>query len=106
MYFKFTQFSICTLILIGLTIWVIVARIRGRLESNWPLVYYALILVYWKAFEGGLSPYWIYVGLVSAVLLRFEFLGGVVLTFVRVMEFMFLGYVIVRGLQLIFLWPW
>ncbi len=106
MYFKVTLFNVITMVLIGLTIWVIVARIRSKLESNWPLVYYFLVLVYWRAFEGGLSPYWVYAGLVSAVLLRFEFMGGVVLTLVRVVEYFFLGYVIVRGLQLILLWPW
>jgi riboflavin transporter FmnP len=106
MYFQVTPFNLITLILLGLTVWVIVARTRGMLESNWPLVYYLLVLVYWKVFEGGLSPYWVYAGLVSAVLLRFEFMGGIVLTFVRVIEYIFLGYVIVRGLQLIFLWPW
>ena len=106
MYFQVTPFNVITLILLGLTVWVIVARTRGQLESDWPLVYYLLVLVYWKVFEGGLSPYWVYAGLVSAVLLRFEFMGGIVLTFVRVIEYIFLGYVIVRGLQLIFLWPW
>jgi hypothetical protein len=106
MHFKITLFSVCTLLLIGLTIWVIVTRLRGRLESNWPLVYYALVLVHWKVFADGFSPYWLYAGLVSAVLLRFEFMGGPVLTFVRVGELSFLGYVIVRALQLIYLWPW
>ena len=106
MYFKVTLFNVITLILIGLTVWVIVTRTRGKLESNWPLVYYLLVLVYWKAFEGGLNFYCVYAGLASAVFLRFEFMGGIVLTFVRVIEYFFLGYVIVRGLQLIFLWPW
>jgi hypothetical protein len=106
MHFQVTLFTVITLIVIGLTVWVIVARSRGKLESNCPLVYYLLVLVYWKVFEGGLNFYWVYTGLASAVVLRFEFLGGPVLTFVRLIEYVFLVYVIVRGLQLIFLWPW
>jgi hypothetical protein len=106
MYFKFTPFTVITLAIIALTVWVIVTRTRGKLESNWPLVYYLLVLIYWKVFEGGLNFYWVYTGLASAMFLRFEFMGGIVLTFVRIIEYCFLGYVIVRSLQLIFLWPW
>lgn len=106
MYIKITLFSVITLIYMSLTVWLLVARTRGRLESNWPLVYYFLVLVYWRAFEGALNPYWVYAGVVSAALLRFEFLGGVVLTFVRVIEYFFLAYMFARGLQLILLWPW
>ena len=106
MHFQVTLFSVITMILMGLTVWVIVTRTRGKHESNWPLVYYALVLIYWKAFAGGLNVYWVYAGVVSAVFLRFEFMGGAVLTFVRMVEYFFLVYVIVRGLQLIFLWPW
>jgi hypothetical protein len=53
-----------------------------------------------------LDPYWVFVGLVSGTLLRFEFLGGVILTLVRVLEFCFLGYIIWRALSLLLLWPW
>jgi hypothetical protein len=106
MYFKITLFNVITLLLMGLTVWVIVARTRGKVESNWPLVYYLLVLVYWKVFEGGLNFYWVYTGLAAAVFLRFEFMGGVVLTFVRLIEYCFLAYMIVRGLQLVLLWPW
>ena len=106
MYFKVTLFNVITLLLMGLTVWVIVTRARGKVENNWPLVYYLLVLVYWKVFEGGLHFYWVYTGLAAAVFLRFEFMGGVVLTFVRLIEYCFLVYMIVRGLQLVLLWPW
>jgi hypothetical protein len=106
MSFQFTWFNVATLVLIGLTAWVISARLRGRLESNWPLLYYALVVVYWQVFPGGLNSYWIFAGVVSAALLRFEFLGGVILTFVRVVEFCFFGYIFWRALTLLLLWPW
>ena len=106
MFFQFTLFNVCTLVLIGLTIAVIAARLRGLLESNWPLCYYALVIIYWQVFPGGLDPHWVFVGLVSAALLRFEFLGGVILTLVRVLEFCFFGYIIWRALSLLLLWPW
>ena len=38
MEFKLTWFNVITFALMALTIWVIVARIRSRLQSNWPLV--------------------------------------------------------------------
>ena len=106
MFFRVTLFNVCTLVLIGLTSAVLAARLRGLLESNWPLGYYALVIIYWQVFPGGLDPYWVFVGLVSATLLRFEFLGGVILTLVRVLEFCFFGYIIWRALSLLLLWPW
>ena len=106
MYFRWTLFNGCTLLLMALTIPVAVARLRGVLESNWPLLYYAALLAYWKAFEGGLSTYAVLLGVACGVLLRFEFLGGVPLTFVRVLEYFFFAYVLWRGLTLVLMLPW
>jgi hypothetical protein len=43
---------------------------------------------------------------VSGLLLRFEFMGGVVLKGVRLVEFAVFGYVLFRGVQLLLMLPW
>jgi hypothetical protein len=106
MYFRLTLFNVCTLILICLAASLAAARLRLRPESNWPLFSYAGVVGYWKAFEGGLNTWWVFAGVACAVLLRFEFLGGAALALVRAVEYAFVGYVILRGLQLLLLWPW
>jgi hypothetical protein len=104
--FILTWFNIFTLALMGATIWVMAARIRGRLESNWPLFYYVGVIAYYQSFPRGLDPYWVFVGLVCGTLLRFEFMGGVILTLVRVVEFFFFCYVLWRAVQLLLGWAW
>jgi hypothetical protein len=106
MYFRLTLFNAVTLSLMALTVFMVYARFRYRLDANWPLLYYAIVVAYWQAFEGALNPYWGLTGLTSALLLRFEFLGGFPLTVVRAIEILFFGYILWRGLGLLLLWPW
>jgi len=104
MYFRFTLFNSLTLALMGLTVSMAAVRLFTRPDSSWPLIYYVLVVAYWKAFEGGLNTYWVLTGIVCALLLRFEFMGGLVLKLVRVVEFAFFGYVLWRSLGLILGW--
>ncbi len=99
MFFRFTLFNDLTLVLMALTIWVGVARFAARLESNWFLIYYALLVAYWKVFEGSLNTYWVLAGVACGLLLRFEFLGGPVLKAVRAVELVVFGvhFVALRG---------
>ncbi len=101
MYFRWTPFSFATLALIAITAWMMTARARGGVESNWPLLYYAAVVAYGVAFPGTLITYWILIGSGAALLLRFEFLGGAALTFIRVMEFFFFGYVLWSAQELL-----
>jgi len=104
MYFRFTMFNDLTLGLMALTIWVAVARFTARTESNWPLAYYALLVAYWKVFEGGLNGYWVLAGVACGLLLRFEFLGSIPLKIVRGAELAVFAYVLWRCAGLILLW--
>ena len=102
--YYFTLFNLITLALMGLTVWLGVSRQITKLESNWPLFYYPFLVGYLKVFEGSLDPYMVFVGLVSALFLRFEFMGGWFLKFVRGTELFILAYVIYRGFALIMMW--
>lgn len=102
--FYFTVFNLITLALMGLTVWLGVSRQSTKLESNWPLFYYVSLVAYLKVFEGSLDPYMVYVGVVSALFLRFEFMGGWFLKIVRATEMFILAYVIYRCFALIMMW--
>ncbi|MDP2998525.1 MAG: hypothetical protein AAB654_07135 [Acidobacteriota bacterium] len=99
--YLFTMFNFVTLVLMGLTVWLGVSRQNTKLGTNWPLFYYVFLVGYLKVFEGSLDPYMVYVGVVSALFLRFEFIGGWFLKFVRGTELFILAYVIYRCLALI-----
>jgi hypothetical protein len=104
MYIRPTAFNVLTVVMMLLTAWVIWARFTKSLESSWPLVYYLGIVIYLKAFEGALDPYWVYVGVVSGLFLRFEFMGGLFLKMVRAVELVVLGYFLWRGYGLLMMW--
>ncbi|MGB9605301.1 MAG: hypothetical protein ACPL88_05400 [Bryobacteraceae bacterium] len=106
MYFRFTLFNTLTLILLAATVAMIWIRLRVSIEKTWPLAYYALVIAYSEAFPGSLSPYGVFTGVVSGLLLRFEFMGGPVLKAIRLLEFGVFGYVLARGVQLLLMLPW
>ncbi len=98
--FRFTLFNNITLLVLALTVYVAIWRFRGNLLSNWPLVYYAIVIAYTVAFTGGLHPAWVAAGSVSAVFLRVTMFP----TFARVAELAALVYIAWRSIGLILLW--
>jgi hypothetical protein len=104
MYFRFTLFNNLTLALMALTIGTAIARFTARQESNWPLVYYLLLVAYWKAFQGGLNGYWVLAGVACGLLLRYEFLGGIPLKIVRAAELAVFAYMLWRCVGLLLGW--
>jgi hypothetical protein len=96
-----TSFDLLTFILLVLTMWLIASRFSQSLESNWPLVYYLVVVAHLKAFDGGLNPYWVYVAVVCGLFLRFEFMGGAILKSFRVIELITLAYIAWRSFSLI-----
>jgi len=98
---RYSPFNITSAVALGLTVWLFVARFRTRLDSNWPLFYYLGLVIYGHLFPGNLDPAWIYAGVVSALFLRFEFMGGWFLKLIRGVELIVLLYVIHRLIYII-----
>ena len=86
--------GITTAIALVATAWLIVNRLRASSESNWPLFYYLGIVVYDYALPGFLDPRWIYAGVLIALFLRFEFMGGAFLKMVRAVEYVVFAYLL------------
>ncbi len=97
-----TTFNITTLLVLAITIWVLVIRYRTRPDNNWPLFYYIALVAYTKKFEDIIDPGFVFVAVVGALLLRFEFMSGWVLKVVMYIETACLGYVILRCVQVLF----
>jgi hypothetical protein len=68
------------------TVWIIITRFRAKPDTNWPLFYYLAAVAFHLTVPGVLNEYVLYGGVVSALLLRFEFLGGFPNVVVRVLE--------------------
>ena len=89
---RFAGFNVTTGILAILTAWVLTARLRGVVESNWPMLYYVGVVFYSTIFPSVLDPAWIYAGVLCTLFLRFEFMGGFFLKVIRVLDVMVLIY--------------
>jgi hypothetical protein len=50
--------------------------LRKRYDSNLPLLFYFTVILFSNMSERELNPYLLYSGVILAMLLRFEFMGG------------------------------
>lgn len=62
-------------VLLLFTFWLIAARFSIRPDSTWPFAYYAALVIFHQAMQGLLAPMPIYIAVVCALFLRFEFMS-------------------------------
>jgi hypothetical protein len=70
-----TPLNMTTLLLVALAGAAILMLLRKRYDSNLPLFFYFVALVFTNMTDRGVNPLLMYVGLIFALLLRFEFLN-------------------------------
>ncbi|MGB9609996.1 MAG: hypothetical protein ACPL7M_03415 [Bryobacteraceae bacterium] len=75
-----------TVALLAGTLWLAATRFRLQLENNWPLLYYFGAVIHLHSYPGVLNPYVVYVAVICALLLRFEFMNERLVTLVRLVE--------------------
>jgi hypothetical protein len=71
-----TPLNLTTLIVVALAMVGIIMLLRKRYDSNLPLFFYFVVLVFTNSTDRELNPLLLYIGLVFALLLRFEFLNN------------------------------
>ena len=71
-----TPLNMTTLLLVALATVGIIMMLRKRYDSNLPLFFYFVLLVFTNMTAREVTPFVIYVGLIFALLLRFEFLNN------------------------------
>ena len=97
-----TWFNATTVLVIVLTLWVMWLRKQLKFDSNLPLLYYAVLVFYSRAYEGAYYNYAIMAGVLAGLFLRFEFLGGWPLKSIRTVEFVVHCYVLYMAVTLLF----
>jgi hypothetical protein len=81
--FNATPTNMTALLVIALALAAIVVLLRKRYDSNLPLLFYFIAVVFTRLFDRPVSPFILYGGLAFALLLRFEFMGGIVMKIVN-----------------------
>jgi hypothetical protein len=90
MYYRPTTFDITTAFLVAFAGLVIYTRLKNWIDSNIPILFYLAMIVYTNALEGRMPP-WVYLGFGLALLLRFEFMSGGLITAIKIGEFAILS---------------
>jgi hypothetical protein len=75
MEFNATSTNLTELLVACLAIMSAVLLLRKRYDTNLPLLFYFVVILFSNMSERELNPYLLYTGLVLAMLLRFEFMG-------------------------------
>ena len=97
-----TNFTVTMALLIAFTIFIAVVRSKKPLENNWPLLYWILVVFFTLVrSEDSFNFYYLLVGFVCGLLLRFEFMNAVFIQIFRVLEFAVMLYIVCRGIQII-----
>lgn len=73
---RYSAGNITTILMLVATACMFVARFRIQNDNNWPLALYGALFAYQQHFTGIIHPNTLYAGIVSALMIRFEFMGG------------------------------
>ena len=75
MEFDGTPLNMSTLLVVALAVVALLMILRKRYESNLPLLFYFVAVLFCNITDREVNPYLLYTGLIMALLLRFEFMS-------------------------------
>ena len=104
--FLATPFNFSTTLLIGLACWVMYLRMKAPVENNIPLIYNGIMIYYtiMYASQVRVPPVLVFISLILALILRFEFMNAIVTKIVSLFEFCAIGMTIYFCLATIYRW--
>jgi hypothetical protein len=84
---RYGALNVTTFVILGFALWVIFTRIRNRVDNNWPMAFYPIVIIYAMQVPGRIEFEPLVGGLAVALLMRFEFVGGFMTHVVRLADF-------------------
>ena len=85
---RYGAVNVTTFVMLGFALWVIFTRLRGKPDNNWPVIFYAVIVIFTLQLPGRVEINTLMAGIAAALLLRFEFVGGFASYVVRAADFL------------------
>jgi hypothetical protein len=76
MYFNATPTNMTELLVVTLAVTAVIMLLRKRYDSNVPLLFYSLAVLFTNGADRPIHPAILYGGLAFCLLLRFEFMGS------------------------------
>jgi hypothetical protein len=102
MYFDATPLNMSTMLVIALAVVALVFLLRGRYDSNVPLLFYAVTLILISSTDRSLNNYLLYTGIAFALVLRFEFMGKGFTKFIGIMNTLAISLIVAAFLDQVF----
>ena len=101
MNFNANTYTVTTALLVAFAFFVIYIRLRNWLNSNIPIFFYTILIIYMERTEGSV-PFWLScTGFGLTFLLRFEFMNDRFISFVKYLEIAVLGAIIYVAMRMI-----
>jgi hypothetical protein len=94
MSFDATPLNITTLLVCALAFAALTFLLKGRYDSNLPLLFYVATVALTTTTDRTLNTYLLYSGIVFALLLRFEFMGKGFTKFIGIMNSSAIGLIL------------
>lgn len=76
MYFDGTPLNMSTILVTALAIVAVLMLLRKKYDSNLPLMFYVVAVIFTQTTERTLNPLLLYGGMALALILRFEFMNA------------------------------
>lgn len=89
-----TPGGITTLLFIAFALFVIYTRMRNWLDSNVPVIFYVVMIIYANTLGDRLPAWVVYAGFGLGMTLRFEFMNPGFTKFIKGIEFCVLGAIV------------
>ncbi|HTS46446.1 MAG TPA: hypothetical protein VMH05_00795 [Bryobacteraceae bacterium] len=99
--FRATPYTVTTALMVAFALLVIYVRMKNWLDSNVPLYFYVILIVYMRAVDGTVPVWLIVAGFALTMLLRFEFLNPFFTKSVKFLEICALGGMIYLGMRMV-----
>ncbi len=102
MYFDATPLNMTTMLVITVAVIALYFLIRGRYDSNLPLLFYACTMILVSFSDRALNIYLLAAGVSLAMILRFEFMGRGFTKFIGILNALAIGLIVLVFLDQIF----
>ena len=99
--FRATPYTVTTALMVAFALLVIYVRMKNWLDSNVPLYFYVILIVYMRAVDGTVPVWLIVAGFGLTMLLRFEFLNPFFTKSVKFLEICALSGMIYLGMRMV-----
>ncbi|MBM3738288.1 MAG: hypothetical protein FJW39_21100 [Acidobacteria bacterium] len=72
---RYGSANVTTFVVLMLVLWQVIARFKCEDTSNWPLVFYVFLWGYHQTYPGTFNLTVVLAATITALLIRYEFLG-------------------------------